>query len=214
MHTIMVVDDNPSIVDIFVTMLKQGGYAAVSAHSGEEAISLLEKTIPDLIFLDILMEPLNGWETLERIKRNDNTKNIPVMMLTAKNLGPEEARKYSADIEDYIVKPITRRQLYDTIEQFFLRRESIEDQARRAADVGIDPAVVVEYKTLCREIDIRKRLQKLLKVFGGAGDHSKAVREDVISAMNVMGEEIRKREERLSVMREEYGLRGEEPPRL
>ena len=68
MYTILVVDDNPSIVDIFVNMLQQRGYATLTATSGEQALQILKNTRPDMILLDIMMEPLDGWQTLERIK--------------------------------------------------------------------------------------------------------------------------------------------------
>lgn len=84
MSTIMVIDDSPFIVDIFVTMLERGGYAVYSANSGPEGIDLLKTVTPDLILLDIMMEPMDGWETLVAIKQNFSTKDIPVMMLTAK----------------------------------------------------------------------------------------------------------------------------------
>ena len=92
MYTILVVDDNPSIVDIFVNMLQQGGYMTLTATSGEKALQILEKNRPDIILLDIMMEPLDGWQTLERIKAGPpSISSIPVMMITAKQLTIEEA---------------------------------------------------------------------------------------------------------------------------
>ena len=84
MYTILVVDDSPFIVDVFVTMLERGGYRTVAAYGGEECLEILKTVTPDLILLDIMMEPVDGWETLERIKENPRTKDIPVLMLTAK----------------------------------------------------------------------------------------------------------------------------------
>ncbi len=84
MNTILVVDDSPFIVDVFVTMLERGGYRTVAAYGGEECLEILKTVTPDLILLDIMMEPMDGWETLEKIKENSQTKEIPVLMLTAK----------------------------------------------------------------------------------------------------------------------------------
>ena len=91
MYTILVVDDSPFIVDVFVTMLERGGYRTVAAYGGEECLEILKTVTPDLILLDIMMEPMDGWETLEKIKENPTTKEIPVLMLTAKQLTPVEA---------------------------------------------------------------------------------------------------------------------------
>jgi len=105
MYSILVVDDSPMIVDVFVAMLERGGYEPAACYSGPECLEKLKEMTPDLILLDIMMEPMDGWETLENIKSNPNTKNIPVMMLTAKQLTPEEAQEYGAYIEDYVMKP-------------------------------------------------------------------------------------------------------------
>ena len=61
MYTILIVDDSPMIVDVFVTMLERGGYKPITAFSGEECLETLRSTIPDLILLDIMMEPMDGW---------------------------------------------------------------------------------------------------------------------------------------------------------
>ena len=100
--TILVVDDSPFIVDVFVTMLERGGYRSVAAYGGEECLDILKTVTPDLILLDIMMEPMDGWETLEKIKENPSTKEIPVLMLTAKQLTPTEAEEYGIFIEDYV----------------------------------------------------------------------------------------------------------------
>jgi len=68
MYTILIVDDSPMIVDVFATMLQRGGYKPITSLSGEECLEVLKTTPPDLILLDIMMEPMDGWETLEKIK--------------------------------------------------------------------------------------------------------------------------------------------------
>ena len=74
MNTILVVDDSPFIVDVFVTMLERGGYRTVAAYGGEECLEILKTVTPDLILLDIMMEPMDGWETLEKIKENSRPR--------------------------------------------------------------------------------------------------------------------------------------------
>lgn len=67
-RTILLVDDNKFIVDGLKAILRKKGYTIVVAYGGEEALAILENTVPDLILLDISMEPIDGWETLERAK--------------------------------------------------------------------------------------------------------------------------------------------------
>jgi CheY-like chemotaxis protein len=86
MSTILVVDDNPSLVDVLLEMLHQGKYRAFGVYSGEECLKILKDVKPDLILLDIMMEPMDGWETLVKIKGEITTAQIPVLMLTAKEV--------------------------------------------------------------------------------------------------------------------------------
>ncbi|HNX18208.1 MAG TPA: response regulator [Methanoregula sp.] len=186
MYTILVVDDSPFIVDVFVTMLERGGYRTVAAYGGEECLEILKTVTPDLILLDIMMEPVDGWETLERIKENPDTKDIPVLMLTAKQLTPNEAQEYGIFIEDYVLKPITHRELYDAIERVLNRRQTIKTDMDRARQSGLDPALIDEYAHLSKSIDVNKRLIKILETTYNFNDSKAPVSEDISRALKNM----------------------------
>jgi two-component system OmpR family response regulator len=205
----MVVDDNPSIVEVFIAMLRQGGYETISAGSGKEAISMLKKGKPDLILLDILMHPIDGWETLRRLKNDEKTAGIPVMMLTAKNPTAQEAEQYSSQIEDYIMKPITRRDLYAVIEEFFGRRREIDNEARKAEETGVDQQLVEEYRELCREIEIRRRLFRLLTRVHSLEGQDPSAREEIQKAIGGMDRVIDELETKLGHLRGEFAKKGE-----
>lgn len=100
--TILIVDDSPYIVDGLVALLKRKGFNPIATHGGDEALELLKTTKPDLILLDIMMEPMDGWETLDRLKADPQTKEIPVLMFSAKKITPDEAKQHSLNIEDFI----------------------------------------------------------------------------------------------------------------
>ena len=163
MYTIMVVDDSAFIVDVFVTMLERGGYKTIATYGGQECLDVLKTEQPDLILLDIMMEPMDGRETLERIKTNPETKDIPVMMLTAKQLTPDEAQEYAIYVEDYVLKPITHRELYDVIEHILNRRARIRQDVEMARAAGIDQKVIDEYARLSKSIEVNKRLMSILE---------------------------------------------------
>lgn len=101
---VLIVDDDSFLAGIYATKLDIEGFDVVSAKDGEEGLKALEKGLPDLILLDVLMPKLDGFETLKRIKQIPGAKDIPVIMLT--NLGQKE------DIEkgleqgaiDYLIK--------------------------------------------------------------------------------------------------------------
>ena len=212
MYTILVVDDNPSIVDIFVNMLEQGGYMTLSATSGERALQILEKSRPDMILLDIMMEPLDGWQTLEQIKSGPpSVSSIPVMMLTAKQLTISEAEKFGLSIEDYINKPITRRALYDAIERFFLRRDRMETKMQIAGESGADPEVIREYRTLCRTTDVQQRLIRILEQVANTGDVSIEKHAEIYDAIRAMKDTITDKTERLGEIRRQFESLGITP---
>jgi CheY-like chemotaxis protein len=139
-------------------MLERGGYRTVAAYSGEECLEILKTVTPDLILLDIMMEPMDGWETLEKVKENPATKEIPVLTLTAKQLTPVEAQEYGIYIEDYVLKPITHHELYDAIEHVLNRRQAIKSDMDLAKESGFDAEIITEYARLSKSIDVNKRL--------------------------------------------------------
>lgn len=114
--TILVVDDNTYIVDGLVAILKKKGYNTVTAHSGDEALRRLEALLPDLILLDISMEPMNGWETLAKIRENFVSQRIPVIIFSARKRLEEEMKDKTLEVDAIIAKPINTRLLLDVIE--------------------------------------------------------------------------------------------------
>jgi two-component system OmpR family response regulator len=203
MYTIMVVDDSPFIVDVFVTMLERGGYRTVAAYGGEECLEILKTVTPDLILLDIMMEPMDGWETLERIKENPTTKEIPVLMLTAKQLTPSEAQEYGIYIEDYVLKPITHRELYDAIEHVLNRRQAIKSDVDVARQSGFDAQVISEYARLSKSIDVNRRLLKILETTYNINDAKMRVSDEISRAIKSMETNIKFQENRLQQIRDE-----------
>jgi CheY-like chemotaxis protein len=212
MYTVLVVDDNPSIVDIFVSMLEQGGYQVLSATSGEGALEILENSRPDMILLDILMEPMDGWQTLERIKAGPpGVSSIPVMMLTAKPLSPDEAQKFGLSIEDYINKPITRRALYDAIDRFFQRRDRMETHMQIAGESGATPEILKEFRTLCRATDVQKRLLRILEHVATSENLPIVKYEEITSAVKEMKESLNEKNVRLEEIRRQFSDLGISP---
>ncbi|HSA38465.1 MAG TPA: response regulator [Methanoregula sp.] len=203
MYTILVVDDSPFIVDVFVTMLERGGYRTVAAYGGNECLEILKTVTPDLILLDIMMEPMDGWETLERIKENASTKDIPVLMLTAKQLTPAEAQEYGIFIEDYVLKPITHRELYDSIEHVLNRRQSIKSDMDLAKKSGFDAETITEYARLSKSVDVNRRLMKILETTYNFNDSKVRVSEEIARAIKSMETNIKFQEQRLQQIKDE-----------
>ncbi len=161
--TILIVDDSSFIVDGLAAILARKGYTPLSAHGGDECIRILETIKPDLILLDIMMEPMDGWETLKKIKDNPATKEIPVLMFSAKKITPAEAQEHSINIDDFVSKPVSPSQLLDSIQRIFSRRNDVKGETLVAQNKGLDPAVIDEYSALRKSIEVDKNMLVVLR---------------------------------------------------
>jgi len=83
MKTILLVDDNPKILTLYSRFIEIMGHIPVTANGSNECIEMIERKSPDLVLLDIMMEPEDGWETLIRIRKKFPSLNLPVIMITA-----------------------------------------------------------------------------------------------------------------------------------
>ncbi len=104
-QTILIVDDVPANIDVLTGILSDT-YKVKAATSGEKGLRVAEKSRPDLILLDIMMPGVDGYEVCERLKLNDNTKDIPVIFVTAHDDIEDETHGFKLGAVDYITKPV------------------------------------------------------------------------------------------------------------
>jgi DNA-binding response OmpR family regulator len=116
---ILVVDDEEVIRKYLNLQLNKWGYDVVEAEDGAIALLKLESKDIDLIILDIMMPNKNGWELLKELKLNERTKNIPVIILTAKNRDEDMFKGYEMGASYYLPKPFTKEQLLYGIKMMF-----------------------------------------------------------------------------------------------
>lgn len=202
--TVLIVDDSPYIVDGLVALLKRKGFGTVASHGGEEALAALATSIPDLILLDIMMEPMDGWETLGKIKADPVTREIPVLMFSAKKITPEEAEEHCLSIEDFVSKPVNPAQLLDAINRIFERRSAVRTEALQAKDKGVDPAIIEEHSALRKSIEVDKNLLVVLKKSSGTHFPGKEVPADELAAISRLEEKILADEKRLREINEKF----------
>lgn len=119
---VLVIDDSNTIRRSAEIFLKQGGYEVVLAEDGFDALAKVTDHEPDLIFCDILMPRLDGYQTCAIIKRNPRFAGTPVIMLSSKDGLFDKARGRMVGSQDYLTKPFTKDQLLQAVAQF--RRES------------------------------------------------------------------------------------------
>ena len=200
--TIMIVDDSTFTVDGLVALLKREGYITIPAYGGVECLKILQTLTPDLILLDIMMEPMDGWETLDRLKANPMTKGIPVLMFSAKKISPSEAQAHRSNIEDFVSKPVNPHQLVESIQRIFNRRNDVKIEALIAQDAGLDLALIDEYTALRTSIDVDTSLLAALKNATGANTPGQDVSFENRAELQRLEEKIRTDTQRLIELRE------------
>src|SRR6201986_3766692 len=114
---VLVIDDSNTIRRSAEIFLRQGGHEVVLAEDGFDALAKVNDHTPDLIFCDILMPRLDGYQTCAIIKRNPRFAGVPVIMLSSKDGVFDKARGRMVGSEDYLTKPFTKDQLLQVVEQ-------------------------------------------------------------------------------------------------
>ncbi len=114
---VLVIDDSNTIRRSAEIFLKQGGYEVFLAEDGFDALSKVSDHAPELIFCDILMPRLDGYQTCAIIKRNGRFADVPVIMLSSKDGLFDKARGRMVGSQDYLTKPFTKDQLLDAVRQ-------------------------------------------------------------------------------------------------
>lgn len=119
--TVLVVEDEPDVVDLLRYNLTRAGFEVVIATSGDQGLNLARERRPDLIVLDLMLPGMNGHEVCRALKSDTNTDAIPVVMLTAKGETHERVKGLELGADDYVTKPFSPRELVLRI-QSILRR--------------------------------------------------------------------------------------------
>ncbi len=112
MKKIMVVDDEPGLVTIVKKTLEMEGHKVYGANSGEECLDTVGEVKPDLILMDIMMPQKDGWETTKELKTREDTKDIPVAMLTVRSSKEDKLKSFhDSRCDGYITKPLDLKEL-------------------------------------------------------------------------------------------------------
>jgi two-component system, OmpR family, phosphate regulon response regulator PhoB len=115
-YKILVVDDEPDVLRMLQVVLSRRGHDVLIAASGLEGLVTAQGEGPDLVLLDIMMEGMDGWEVLKLLKLEPGTRDIPVVMLSARTEPRDKIRGLQEGAVDYVTKPFSLRALVHTIE--------------------------------------------------------------------------------------------------
>ncbi len=120
---ILCIDDDPGMVELIQLIMRKEGFTVRGASNGAEGLLALQQSVPNLILLDIMMPEMDGWETYKQLKNTPQFKDIPVVILTARNSTFEEViARERAGVDDYITKPFTSMELRTRIENILAQK--------------------------------------------------------------------------------------------
>ena len=138
---ILIVEDEPAIRDMVAFALRKGGHEPVHAADGREAVAAIAEKVPDLILLDWMLPGASGLELARRWRREELTRDVPIIMLTARGEENDRVSGLESGIDDYVVKPFSARELLARIKAVLRRsRDDADDGSVSAGALRIDGA--------------------------------------------------------------------------
>ncbi|GAW28129.1 response regulator [Carboxydocella sp. ULO1] len=136
MATILLVDDDPLIVELVQFNLEKWGYQVLVARDGQEALKLARNEKPDLVILDLMLPVIDGLEVCRHLHDDPATRNIPIIMLTARGEETDKVLGLELGADDYMTKPFSPRELLARIKAR-LRRLSPAEEGKETGEKGI-----------------------------------------------------------------------------
>ena len=118
MARILIVDDSPTETYRFREILIKHGYDVIEASNGADGVTLAKAEQPDLVLMDVVMPGVNGFQATRQITRDEDTKHIPVVIVSTKDQATDRVWGKRQGALDYLIKPIEEKQLIDVIKQF------------------------------------------------------------------------------------------------
>ncbi len=119
------IEDEPEMIDLVQLILNRRGFEVYGANGGREGLDLVRRELPDLVLLDLMMPDMDGWDVYQQMKSEDNTREIPVIVVTAKAQSIDKVLGlHIAKVDDYIAKPFSPQELLDSVEKVLAKRNA------------------------------------------------------------------------------------------
>ena len=180
---ILLVDDEPDILEIVGYNLSSGGYQVFTAANGLEAIEVAKKELPNLIILDVMMPKMDGIEACEQLRKLPELSNTIITFLTARNEDYSQVAGFDAGADDYITKPIKPKVLLSKVKGL-LRRTSVEKKDENSLSIGQLVINRDEYKVLKEGVELvlpRKEFELLFLLTSKPG--KVFTRDEILNAV-------------------------------
>lgn len=129
MSKILVVDDDSAINELIKVNLELAGHSVIQAFDGTTGFALCKQELPALVILDVMMPEIDGFTVAQRIRKNENTKDIPILMLTALSQLNDKVNGFNIGVDDYLVKPFEMEELQVRVRALLKRTRQIPESA-------------------------------------------------------------------------------------
>lgn len=133
-QSILIIEDDPDIAHLIAYQLKQAKYQADIVSDGEAGLKAVERNLPALVILDLMLPGRNGIEVCQILKKGAKTKNIPILMVTAKGEEADRISGFEAGADDYLSKPFSPRELVLRVQAIFKRMKAGAEPQHQPAD--------------------------------------------------------------------------------
>ncbi|HUH96883.1 MAG TPA: response regulator [Anaerolineales bacterium] len=123
---ILCIEDEPEMIDLIRLILGRRGFEVSGAAGGNAGIKAVREQLPDLVLLDLMMPDMDGWEVYQQMKANESTRNIPVIVVTAKAQNIDKVLGlHIAKVDDYISKPFSPQELLNSVEKVINQKKPV-----------------------------------------------------------------------------------------
>jgi len=122
--TVLLVEDNEDNLIVYRTILDHVGYRVIEARDGEEGVARARADQPDLILMDVSLPKMDGWEATRRIKADADTREIPIIAVTAHALDDDREKATQVGCDGYLAKPVAPRRVVEEVERFIGKPKS------------------------------------------------------------------------------------------
>jgi DNA-binding response OmpR family regulator len=121
---VVCVEDEPEMIDLIRLILTRRGFEVIGANGGKDGLEAIRTKKPALVLLDLMMPDMDGWEVYQQVKADPDTRDIPVIVVTAKAQSIDKVLGlHIAKVDDYISKPFSPQELLDSVDQVLTRKE-------------------------------------------------------------------------------------------
>lgn len=138
---ILIVEDDRSIAEVLEYNLQREGYEVIRSHDGQDALTQAQLKLPDIMLLDVMLPVIDGIEVCRRIRANGDTRNILVMMLTAKGEEADQLIGFSVGADDYVIKPFSIRVLLERLKAL---RRRVDDPVEQTGDIVTRAGITID----------------------------------------------------------------------